>query len=81
MDSKELFIVIALISILAVLILLCGLVIILSLCDIGDLMSLHSILAYKIGVVVGQVFKVLGIIWVIRYITDKTREHIRLVRV
>jgi len=81
MDKKELFTTVVLISILAVLILLCGLVVMLSLCELGDLMSSHNILAYKIGIVIGQVFKVLGIIWVINYVTDKTRKHIRLIRV
>jgi hypothetical protein len=80
MDNKELFITVALISLLAVLIIICGLVIVLSICDLGDLMSLHYILAYKVGVIIGQVFKILGMIWIISYTKKKIRKHMRLIK-
>jgi hypothetical protein len=78
MDMRELFIVMVLIGILAVLILACGFVVIKSLGDIGDL--IHTVSAYKVGILVGQIFIAMGIIWIINSVADETRKHIRLVR-
>jgi hypothetical protein len=79
MDMRELFIVIALISILVVLVLVCGYIVLLVLVNIGDL--IHSTSTYKVGIVVGQIFIAMGIIWAINSVADETRKHIKLVRV